>query len=96
MKNRKSAGPEESVRRDAKEVTAIEQYWHAAGRPKSRKPAKNYKYIDELAHLQFEPINAPSFWRPRRPCSGPSSGSSSSWISRSRARTASPPTRSSK
>ncbi len=56
MKNRKSAGPEESVRRDAKEVTAIEQYWHAAGRPKSRKPAKNYKYIDELAHLQFELI----------------------------------------
>ena len=42
--------------RDAKEVTAVEQYWHAAGRPKPRKPPKDYKYIDELAHLQFELI----------------------------------------
>jgi polyphosphate kinase 2 (PPK2 family) len=56
VKHRKSAKPEESVLRDAKEVTAVEQYWHAAERPKSRKPPKNYKYIDELAHLQFELI----------------------------------------
>ena len=42
--------------RDAKEITAVEQYWHAAGRPKSRKPPKDYKYVDELAHLQFELI----------------------------------------
>ena len=42
--------------RDAKEVTAVEQYWPAAGRPKSHKPPKNYKYTDELAHLQFELI----------------------------------------
>ena len=55
-KNRKSAAPEESVLRDAKEITAVEQYWHAAGRPKLRKPPKDYKYIDELAHLQFELI----------------------------------------
>jgi polyphosphate kinase len=56
VKNRKSARPEESVLRDAKEITAVEQYWHAAGRPKPRKPPKNYQYIDELAHLQFELI----------------------------------------
>ena len=56
VKNRRSAGPEESVLRDAKEVTAVEQYWHAAGRPERRKPPKNYQYIDELAHLQFELI----------------------------------------
>jgi hypothetical protein len=41
-KNRKSAAPEKSVLRDAKEVAAVEQYWHAAGRPKSRKPTKDY------------------------------------------------------
>src|ERR1700687_172619 len=55
-KNRKSATAEKSVRRDAKETAAVEQYWHAAGRPTSRKPPKDYKYIDELAHLQFELI----------------------------------------
>ena len=55
-KTRKSAEPEESVLRDAKEVTALEQYKHLADRPKPRKPPKNYKYLDELAHLQFELI----------------------------------------
>ncbi|HEY4986231.1 MAG TPA: polyphosphate kinase 2 [Bradyrhizobium sp.] len=55
-KKRKSAGPEDAVLRAAKEVTAVEQHWRAAGRPKSRKPKENYKYIDELAHLQFELI----------------------------------------
>ena len=55
-KTRKSAEREKSVLRDAKEVTAIEQYRHLADRPKPRKPPKNYKYLDELAHLQFELI----------------------------------------
>src|SRR5438270_4862794 len=55
-KERKSATAEKSVRRDVKETAAVEQYWHAAGRPKSRKPPKDYKYVDELAHLQFELI----------------------------------------
>jgi polyphosphate kinase len=55
-KKRKSAGAEKSILRDAKENTAVEQYWHAAGRPKARKPSKTYKYVDELAHLQFELI----------------------------------------
>ena len=55
-KTRKSAEPKESVLRDAKEVNAIEQYRHLADRPKPRKPPKNYKYLDELAHLQFELI----------------------------------------
>ena len=55
-KNRKSAMAENSVRRDAKETATVEQYWHAAGRPKSQKPPKDYKYVDELAHLQFELI----------------------------------------
>ena len=41
---------------DVKEAKAVEQYWHMAGRPKRRKPPKNYKYVEELAHLQFELI----------------------------------------
>ena len=53
-KTRKSAEPEESVLRDAKEVIALEQYRHLADRPKPRKPPKDYKYLDELAHLEFE------------------------------------------
>ena len=48
--------PEESVRRYGKEVAAVEQYWHLAKRPKPRKPPKDYKYVEELAHLQFELI----------------------------------------
>jgi polyphosphate kinase 2 len=48
--------PEELVRRYGKEVAAVEQYWHLAKRPKPRKPPKNYKYVEELAHLQFELI----------------------------------------
>src|SRR6516162_78387 len=55
-KTRKSAEPEESVLRDAKEVIALEQYRHLADRPKPRKPPKDYKYLDELAHLEFELI----------------------------------------
>jgi polyphosphate kinase 2 len=55
-KNRKIGTVEKSVQRHAREIAAVEHYWHAAGRPKSRKPPKNYKYIDELAHLQFELI----------------------------------------
>jgi len=48
--------PNGDVLSDAKELTAIEQYWHLAGRPKPRKPPKNYKYVEELAHLQVELI----------------------------------------
>jgi polyphosphate kinase len=56
VKNRKSAEPNESVLRYAKEVTAVEQYWHTAERSKLRKPPKDYIYVEELAHLQFELI----------------------------------------
>jgi hypothetical protein len=41
---------------DAKEEIAVEQYWHSAGQAKLRKPPKNYKYIEEIAHFQFELI----------------------------------------
>jgi polyphosphate kinase 2 len=55
-KTHKSAEPEESVLRDVREVTALEQYWHSPERPLPRKPPENYKYLEELAHLQFELI----------------------------------------
>ncbi|HML07184.1 MAG TPA: polyphosphate kinase 2 [Xanthobacteraceae bacterium] len=55
-KKRKSAEPEKSVRRGAKEEAAIEHYWHTGELAEPRKPSKNYKYIEELAHLQFELI----------------------------------------
>jgi polyphosphate kinase len=47
---------EAAVLRQGSEVAAVEQYWHLAERPKPRKPPKDYKYVEELAHLQFELI----------------------------------------
>jgi polyphosphate kinase 2 len=55
-KKHKAGEPELSVLRNAKEAAAVDQYWHLAGRPKARLPPKDYKYIEELAHLQFELI----------------------------------------
>jgi polyphosphate kinase len=56
MVKQRNREPEASLLRYDREVTAIEQYWHLAERPKPRKPPKNYKYVEELAHLQFELI----------------------------------------
>ncbi len=53
-KHSKTNGGE--VLADVKELEAIEQHWRSAGRPRARKPAKKYKYVDELAHLQVELI----------------------------------------
>jgi polyphosphate kinase len=55
-KTRKPAAPGTSVLRARREAAAIEQYWHSGTRPKPRKPPKDYKYTEELAHLQFELI----------------------------------------
>ena len=42
---------------DAKETAKIESHWHEVGEAKaSAKPPKKYKYVDELARLQFELI----------------------------------------
>jgi polyphosphate kinase 2 (PPK2 family) len=58
MKKKPAAAPENNgeIIKDAQEATAIESYWYMAGRAKLRKPPKNYKYIEEIAHLQFELI----------------------------------------
>ena len=50
---------------DAKEVEAIEQHWRVAGRPSVRTPAKKYKYVEELAHLQVELIKLQEWVRVR-------------------------------
>jgi polyphosphate kinase 2 len=55
-KKQTSGVPEVSVLRDVKEKAEIEQYWHLTERPKARKPPHDYKYVEELAHLQFELI----------------------------------------
>ena len=50
---------------DAKETAKIEQYWHMAGRHKLGKPPRNYKYVEELAHLQVELIKLQEWVRLR-------------------------------
>jgi polyphosphate kinase 2 len=42
--------------RNVKEHAKVEQAWKVIGRPKPHRPHKGYKYVDELAHLQFELI----------------------------------------
>ena len=53
------------VLEDAKETDKIEQMWHVTGRPKRRRPKKNYKYVKELAHLQVELIKLQEWVRLR-------------------------------
>jgi len=59
MKRTKKPLPPEGsgeVLADVKEATAVEQYWRSATRPRPRIPPKDYKYVEEIAHLQFELI----------------------------------------
>jgi len=55
-KREKSSEPYETVLAEAKEVAAVQQYWPMTGESKLRKPPEDYKYVDELAYLQFELI----------------------------------------
>ena len=64
-KKKVSAKPKGEVMADAREVAAIEQYWHLAGQPTLRKPPKKYKYVEELAHLQVELIKLQEWVRLR-------------------------------
>ena len=50
---------------DAAEAAAIEKTRDLAGRKRPRKPPKEYKYIDELAHLQMELIKLQEWVRER-------------------------------
>ncbi|MGP1678793.1 MAG: polyphosphate kinase 2 [Burkholderiales bacterium] len=64
-KQKRYAKPRGEVLADAKEIAAIEHYWHLAGRPQLRKPPKKYKYVEELAHLQVELIKLQEWVRLR-------------------------------
>lgn len=44
------------VLEEASEAAKVEQYWVLAERSKLRKPPKDYKYVEELTHLQVELI----------------------------------------
>jgi len=55
-KKKKSSEPYATVLAEAKEAAAVQQYWPTTGESKRREPSKHYKYIDELAYLQFELI----------------------------------------
>ncbi|HVM81348.1 MAG TPA: polyphosphate kinase 2 [Stellaceae bacterium] len=55
-KRRKHEKGSAEVLRNAKEVASLEQNWRIGGKPKVRIPPKEYKYVEELAHLQFELI----------------------------------------
>jgi len=64
-RRKKDAKDGGEVLADAKELARIEQYWHLAGQPKPRKPPRNYKYVEELAHLQVELIKLQEWVRMR-------------------------------
>jgi polyphosphate kinase 2 len=64
-KNGRAKAKGGEVLADAKEVEAIEQHWRVAGRPGMRTPAKKYKYVEELAHLQVELIKLQEWVRVR-------------------------------
>jgi polyphosphate kinase 2 (PPK2 family) len=52
----RAAKPQGELTRNFEETLQIERYWHLADRPESRIPPKDYHYVKELAHLQFELI----------------------------------------
>ena len=52
----KAQTPRGELMRNAEETWKIEQYWHLADRPPPRIPPRDYNYVKELAHLQFELI----------------------------------------
>jgi len=51
----------------AREAAALEQYWIVGDRSEPRKPPKNYKYVEELMHLQIELIKMQECVRQGRP-----------------------------
>lgn len=53
VKKSKASAPEKmgELIADVTEETAVETYWHAAGRARMRKPPKGYPFVEELAHL---------------------------------------------
>ena len=52
----KATKPRGELMRNAEETLQIERYWQLADRPMPRIPPKDYHYVKELVHLQFELI----------------------------------------
>jgi polyphosphate kinase 2 (PPK2 family) len=55
-KKRKSETPGGEVRERAAETANTEQYWILANKSEPHVPPKDFKYVEELAHLQIELI----------------------------------------
>ena len=62
-KSRMSGG---EVLESAEETAKTEQYWVLGERSQPRKPPKDYKYVEELAHLQIELIKMQEWVRSNR------------------------------
>src|ERR1700757_803489 len=54
------------VLESAEETAKTEQYWILGERSQPRKPPKEYKYVEELAHLQIELIKMQEWVRSNR------------------------------
>jgi polyphosphate kinase 2 (PPK2 family) len=52
----KTTKPRGELIHNAQEILRVERYWHLADRPVPRIPPKDYHYVKELFHLQFELI----------------------------------------
>ena len=52
----KATKPRGELMRNAEETLQIERYWQLADRSMPRTPPKDYHYVKELVHLQFELI----------------------------------------
>jgi polyphosphate kinase len=63
---KKSRKPGGEVLESAKETAAAEQYWVLANRSRPHKPPKDYKYVEEMAHLQIELIKMQEWVRHER------------------------------
>src|SRR5579872_2222940 len=55
-KKRKSEAQEGEVRESAAETAKAEQYWILADKSEPHVPPKDFKYVEELTHLQIELI----------------------------------------
>ena len=54
------------VLESAEETAKTEQYWILGKRSQPHKPPKDYKYVEELAHLQIELIKMQEWVRSDR------------------------------
>ncbi len=56
IKARGKKSGEHELRKEVKEADKLEHGWRVLGQARRRKPPVNYKYVEELAHLELELI----------------------------------------